>query len=279
MDVTHHLPHTPHSPRTPSSPAEQKILEFICAQDRFTYSDVAEHCDTSSWARRIFLRELQRDGVIKASAREGKTQYFAVVRTDVRAVLQGNESSIKLPPVEPHGAEEKAIWTYIHDHAYFTFEDIARVCVVGAIRTRFMGRLRKHGIIREWSRSQGKIFYTAKQPEDLREQAKAVRASDEGAIWTAIRHQKKFRPVDLFAALSPARPDITQGDILSYCRVLRTSGYLRASARTRSRKMCPETSLILTRNTGPLPPQQKRMTVVIDSNEDKIIYASGGRLQ
>ncbi|MEP4039060.1 transposase domain-containing protein [Pseudophaeobacter sp.] len=147
------------------------------------------------------------------------------------------------------------------------------------VHTRFMGRLRKHGIIREWSRSQGKIFYTAKQPEALRDQAKAERASDEGAIWTAIRHQKKFRPVDLFAALSPARPDITQGDILSYCRVLRTAGYLRASARTRSRKMSPDTSLILTRNTGPLPPQQKRMTVVIDSNEDKIIYASGGRLQ
>lgn len=266
-------------PRTPRDPSEQKILKYICAQDRFTYSDVAEHCDTSSWARRIFLKELQRQGMVVPSAREGKTQYFEVVRTDGRAVLKGDEGSIKLPPVEPCGQEEQAIWAYIHDHAYFTFEDIARVCVVGAIRTRFMGRLRKHSIIREWSRSQGKIFYTAKQPEDLRDQAKAERASDEGAIWTAIRHQKKFRPVDLFAALSPARPDITQGDILNYCRILRTSGYLQASARTRSRKMSPDTSLILTRNTGPLPPQQKRMTVVIDSNEDKIIYASGGRLQ
>ncbi|MGR3624241.1 hypothetical protein [Pseudophaeobacter sp.] len=199
---------------------------------RFTYSDVVEHCDTSSWAWRIFLKELQRDGVVVPSAREGKTQYFEVVRTEGRAVLQGNESSIKLPPVEPHGAEEKANWAYIHDHAYFTFEDIARVCVVGGICTRFMGRLRKHGIIREWSRSGGRIFYTAKQPEDLRDQEKAEHASDEGAIWTAIRHQKKFRPVDLFAALSPARPDITQGDILNYGRVLRTAGYLRASART-----------------------------------------------
>lgn len=275
MDVTHRSPHTPRTPRIPRDPAEQKILEFICAQERFTYSDVAEHCDTSSWARRVFLKELQRQGMIKPCAREGKVQYFAVIRPKDDA----SRSLIELPPIQPNGAEEKAIWTYIHDHAYFTFEDIARVCVVGAVRTRFMGRLRKHGIIREWSRSQGKIFYTAKQPEDLRDQAKAERASDEGAIWTAIRHQKKFRPVDLFAALSPARPDISQGDILSYCRVLRTAGYLRASARTRSRKMGPETSLILTRNTGPLPPQQKRMTVVIDSNEDKIIYASGGRLQ
>ncbi len=262
------------TPRTPRDPSEQVILAYICAQDRFTFAQVAEHCATSSWSRRVFLKELQRDGLVKPCAREGKTQYFEIVR----AKGQPPHQLIELPPIQPHGAEEKAIWSYIHGCACFTFEDVARICVVGAIRTRFMSRLRKHGIIREWSRSGSKIFYTAKKPEDVREHAKTVRATDEGAIWTAIRHQRKFRPIDLFAALSPARPCISQDDILQYCRILRTAGYLRASARIRSRAMRADTSLILIRNTGPLPPQRKRMTVVIDSNEEKIVYAPGGRL-
>lgn len=257
---------------SPRKPHEQEILDFILSRARFTYPEVIKHCDASGWACRTYLKELKREGVVVPFEREGNTQFF-------KAALPNGQTTVDLPTITPQGDEEQAIWDYIHKRPYFTFEDIAMVCAVGAIRTNFMRHLRKRGIIREWGRNEGKIFYSVKQPEDARTFAKDIRATGEGAIWTAIRHQKKFRPIDLFAALSPARPDIRLDDIIGFCRVLRNAGYLRASARLRSRNLNSETNLLLLKNTGPLPPQQKRMTVVIDNNQDKIVYAPGGRLQ
>ncbi|MFV1492372.1 hypothetical protein VWX97_15565 [Phaeobacter sp. JH18-32] len=257
-------------------PCEQSVLKFIKSRDRFTYSEVAEHCPGTKSEREIFLRSLLRDGTVKPCGREKNVRFY---RYDPPQANISGATGLETPAAfGPKCDEERQIWSFIHDRIYFTIEDLASVCAVGAIRTRFVSELRRHEIIREWGRSDGKIFYTTKTRQEAREHAKSMRATADGAIWITIRQQKKFRPIDIFAALSPARPDVSKDDILAYCRVLRAAGYLRPSARTRSREMQDDTLLILIRDTGPLPPQKKRMTVVVDSNEDKIVYAPGGRL-
>lgn len=261
---------------SPRTPAELEIFNFILSRAKFTYAEVAEHCDTSDWARLVFLRMLQRIGLVAPCCKEGRTQFYSVTPSSEPSTALSELAT--LPPPEPKSDEEKAIWNFVTERPYFTFEDVAMVCVIGAIRTRFMGLLKKHDLIREWGRSDGKVFYTTKTQEELRELAREARETPEGVIWTAVRHQKKFRPIDLYAAIAPARPDIEQSQILAYCRLLRKSGYLRASARLKSRKLSTGTGLLLVRNTGPLPPAEKRVSVVIDGNEDKIVYALGGRL-
>ncbi|EBA16382.1 hypothetical protein RSK20926_21694 [Roseobacter sp. SK209-2-6] len=159
---------------------------------------------------------------------------------------------------------------------FFTTEDVAGICPIEATRSRYLSRLKNAQAIRVWGRSEGKVFYTAKTPDEIRNGATDKRNSKEGVIWTAIRRQKRCRPIDLFAALAPARPDISKRKILEYCRVVRKAGYLRVSARTRQLKEAPP--LLLIKNSGPLPPHNQSMTVVIDPNEEKIVYAPGGRL-
>lgn len=286
---------------TTSNPAEKEILEFIQTRLRFTHQDVAAHCEASDWARQNFLRELQRRGVVNEAGREGNTQFYTAwghdEAKDIIAAANGHEldtawsqtrlgklldkmrasgAEVELPSAEPRTPEEQAIWKYISERPYFTNDDVATICASETIRTRFLNRLKQSGVMRVWGRSEGKAFLTVKTPEEARQEAKSKRATKEGALWTAIRQQRRFRPVDLLAALSAARPDISQKFILDYCRTLRRAGYVRTASRTRNLKT--ETPLVLIKNTGPLPPQKRSMTVVIDTNDDKIVYAPGGRL-
>ncbi|KIC09963.1 hypothetical protein RA19_12375 [Leisingera sp. ANG-M1] len=281
--------------------AEKEILEFIQTRLRFTHQEVAAHCEASDWARQNFLRALQRKSVVTECGKDGRVQFYTVWGTDqandIIVAANGHELDtawsqnrlakllermhqagidIELPTAEPRGPEEWEIWKYISERPYFTSADVASICASETIRTRFLKRLKQTRVMRVWGRSQGKTFLTVKTPEETRKDAKGKRGTKEGTIWSAIRHQRRFRPIDLFAALSSARPDISQKYILEYCRMLRRAGYLRNAARTRGMKN--ETPLFLIKNTGPLPPQRRNMTVVIDTNGDKIVYAPGGRL-
>lgn len=286
---------------TPRNAAEQEILEFIQTRLRFTQKEVATYCEASDWVRQNFLRALQRKGVITECGKDRHAQFYTAWGAEeakeiidaangqeldtawaqarlskLLARMHQTETAIELPTAEPRGPEEQAIWKYISERTYFTSDDVASICASETIRARFLARLKQAGIVRVWGRSQRKTFLTVKTQEEARKDAEGKRQTKEGAIWSAIRLQRRFRPVDLFAALSPARPDISQVYIRDYCKTLRLAGYLRTAARTRVLKN--DTPLVLTKNTGPLPPKKRSMTVVIDSNEDKIVYAPGGRL-
>ena len=281
--------------------AEKEILEFIRTRLRFTHHEVATHCEASDWARQNYLRALQRKGMVTECGKDGSVQFYTVwgvdQANDITAAANGREldtawsqnrlaklldrirqagTDIELPTAEPRDPEERAIWIYISERPYFTSADVASICASETIRTRFLNRLKQTGVMRVWGRSQGKTFLTVKTREEARQDAKGKRGTKEGAIWSAIRQQRRFRPVDLFAALSPARPDISQKYILDYCRMLCRAGYLRNAARARGMKN--ETPLFLIKITGPLPPQRRNMTVVIDANDDKIVNAPGGCL-
>ena len=281
---------------TTRNAAEKEILEFIQTRLRFTHHEVATHCEASDWARENFLRALQRQGVVTECGRDGCTRFYTVWGVDeakeIIAAANGREldtawslqrldqllgkmretgAEVEIPTPEPSSPEERQIWKYISERPYFTSADVAAICAAEAIRTRFLNRLKQTGVLRVWGRSEGKTFLTVKTPQEARQDAKGKRGTKDGAIWTAMRQQRRFRPIDLYAALSPARPDISQEYILKYCRTLRLAGYLRIAARTRVLKA--ETSLFLMKNTGPLPLQKRTITVVIDSNSGKIVYA------
>ncbi len=290
---------------TPRNAAETEILEFIQTRLRFTNQDVAEHCKASDWVRTNFLNTLRHNGFVTVCGMEGNTKIFtahspretqtvvtsskgkdlgaAAYQTklsELMGKMHGTDAagaSAELSEIGPFNEDEQAIWDFVSGRDYFTFADAAAVCPVESVRRRFFKRLRQSGVLRDCGRRLGVRLMTVRKTVEIRENAKDMRSTKDGAIWSAIRQMRRFRPVDLYAALSPARSDISQKDILDYCRTLRLAGYLRTSARTRVLKN--ETPLSLMKNTGPLPPQKRSMTVVIDTNDDKIVYAPGGRLE
>ncbi|MFV1599280.1 MULTISPECIES: hypothetical protein [Phaeobacter] len=282
--------------------AEQEILDYISTRLRFTHAEVATYCGASEWTRQNYLRALQRQGVVRECGKDGYATFYTVFDPVEAQQLAGtgnpheldaerskkrlaalietmNETGpnhLEMPSPEPRSPEEAQIWKYINDLAYFTTKDLETVCAAETIRTRFFQRLRQSKAVRVFGRGNGETYYTTRSPSEVRDSAKSKRDSVEGIMWTAIRRQKRFRPIDLFAAIVPARPDITQKAILAYCRTLRLAGYLRAAANNRG--LGEDTPLRLIKDSGPLPPVKRSMTVVVDSNDEKIVYAPGGRL-
>jgi len=100
--------------------------------------------------------------------------------------------------------------------------------------------------------------------------------SKEGRIWCAIRSARKFTPLDLRFSLSQGAEAISLEDIQRYCSMLARAGYLSVLRKARPDKYIARYQL--TNNSGPMPPVEKRVTVVIDTNKERIVYAPGGLL-
>lgn len=88
--------------------------------------------------------------------------------------------------------------------------------------------------------------------------------SDVGNMWTAMRAMATFSPVDLAAQASTEEIEVTLVRARDYCGVLLRHGYLKVV-----RKAVPgvrEPIYRLIRNTGPVAPREKRVTVIEDIN-------------
>lgn len=86
----------------------------------------------------------------------------------------------------------------------------------------------------------------------------------EGNMWAAARQMSTFSPVDLAAHAATDDLAVTLEEARAYCRVLMRGEYLKVV-----RKAVPgkkEAIYRLRRNTGPLPPRERRVTGVWDAN-------------
>lgn len=280
---------------------EQDVLSFMRTRLHFTISELDKFCGGSKWKRENYLRRLEREGFVRRCGRDGKTQFFTIWGEEdfasgevpgppldsaassskrLNRLIEKARSAgaeIDTPAEGPSTPEEEEIWRYVSKRPYFLLADVETACPTSknAI-ARFFRRLRNANVLRVWGLSEGKTFYTVKTDEEARDEARGKRGTKEGAIWTALRLQKRCRPKDLHAALKPARPDIGLKCVIDYCRVLRMAGYIKLS--NRSRLLDGNSPIFLIKDTGPLPPAKQRMTVVVDTNSDKIVYAPGGRL-
>lgn len=285
----------------PKDDAEAEILDFLRSRPRVTYAEVALACSASDWKRSNYLRALRRSGHLKPCARDGAKQYYTIMdeheanrlaaTSDQDALaaewsaqqLRRKLNAPEIKAVEPATATggfnpyQRAIWTYVSGLNRFTKDDVARTCPgPEAARENFLRQLAGKGMIFTWGRVGATTYYTTRDPARAQEKARAARRSMEGEIWTAMRIQKSFTALDLHAALHPACPDLTQRQVQDYCSLLTKAGYLRALRKARHNG--PAAAYRLVRDTGPLPPTSHRVSVVIDGNDDRIVYAPRGRL-
>lgn len=99
-------------------------------------------------------------------------------------------------------------------------------------------------------------------------------ASPERRLWTAMRQLPQFTARDLVDHSGLGAP-IGLREAMTYCSMLATAGYLRVIKRGNTKGRLAVYRLI--RNTGPLPPREKRVRAVWDDNESGITYVAGGR--
>lgn len=91
-----------------------------------------------------------------------------------------------------------------------------------------------------------------------------VKQTPEGNMWAAARQMATFSPLDLAAHAATDDMAVTVEDAKSFCRVLMRGAYLKVV-----RKAVPgkkEAVYRLRRNTGPLPPRERRVTGIWDAN-------------
>lgn len=289
--------------KTPNEAAEKdEILTFVRGRLRFTVGEISTNCSMPEWRMQNFVRQLKRDGLFTACGRSGRAQYLTVwgakAATDIinaartgeisetwakgylaRVATQQPESDtsqeVKAPEIR--SAREQEIWDYIRHQPFFTKDDVDTASA-GSPNSRdaFLKRLRDCGLVQVLHKGSSKVLYSAQSRDDARIAASELRAKPEGAIWQVMRINRRFTAQDLQAALFASRPDISAKKILDYCRVLRRAGYI--TAQGNPAKLLGTTSFTISKNTGPLPPVETKLTVLVDTNENKIVHAPRGRL-
>jgi len=280
---------------------EQELLDFMRSQLRFTELDVATHCSAKDNVRDRFLQMMRESGAIVSCGSDGR-QHFLTTWGEAEAeniealaktgslsektsharlltlieIASAEGVHVDIPTRTPRSPEEAKIWRYIAKRPYFTTADVEAVFPLDPImRTGFLRRLKAAKLIRYWGRDGAKVYYTTQSARDGRDAARDLRATVEGAIWTAIRIKKRFRPSDILTALRQSREEITMGDVTRYCRTLILAGFIKPPKPTT--RITGDTPLLLINNAGPLPPQKRSMTVIVDPNEDKIVYSPMGQ--
>lgn len=96
------------------------------------------------------------------------------------------------------------------------------------------------------------------------------RSSPEAALWTAMRTMRRFEPIDLITALKASDADVDLDAAKRYCNILLKARYLRCISKAVTGRR--DARYTLTIDSGPLPPVQRRMTVLVDPNEERVAW-------
>lgn len=94
-----------------------------------------------------------------------------------------------------------------------------------------------------------------------------------GNMWTAMRGLRSFSPRDIAAHATSELTVVTLEMAQSYCQMLVRASYLRVMDKAIPGRRDAVYRLI--RNTGPRPPVERRVRVVIDENQQKIVHIAG----
>ncbi|MBR3371197.1 MAG: hypothetical protein IKG52_11275 [Rhodobacteraceae bacterium] len=113
------------------------------------------------------------------------------------------------------------------------------------------------------------------RPAPARRDGSAIRhESVAGNMWRSMRGLRVFTPTDIAAHSNTPTCHVTLAAAQEYCQMLARAGYLKVE-----RKAVPgrrEAAYRLTRNTGPLPPRERRVRAVYDENLCEFTHMAGG---
>lgn len=92
----------------------------------------------------------------------------------------------------------------------------------------------------------------------------------EENMWTAMRRQPVFTPTILAAHACVDEMSVSPEEAQAYCRSLLAAGYLRVVIKARPPRT--EATYRLIRNTGRLPPVERRLRAIVDQNTEEVHF-------
>lgn len=98
--------------------------------------------------------------------------------------------------------------------------------------------------------------------------------SVEGNLWRSMRGLNMFSPVDLSTTATTEDTSVTEEEAHKYTQALLKAGYLCVRQKAVPGKRPAIYQLV--KNTGPRPPEVKRLRVVVDHNENRVHHGLEG---
>lgn len=188
---------------------------------------------------------------------------------------------------ENAAAENAAIWATakrLGEFSYHSLSAEARITVE-----------RSTALVRGWQRTRlavfdrvgergRKIFRLRPDAEQIDLPANlivqpSVESADEN-MWRSARMLTSFGPLDLAFHSTTPSVTVTEDMAMRFCQMLLKGGYLKVVRKAvvkRSRGSLIRTPAVyrLVKNNGPIPPIERRVTVVFDANIGEYTYVAG----
>ena len=247
--------------KTPGYKAE--IMLLLKQRMMFTRAEIAAETGVPKWAHTLILDELFADGTVRVVGRVGNSDLLSLFAT---------HDSGRIAIASPD--DFNRLMAFMKSHRKFTRHEFHSVeNVSGVAVRRVFTELKTSGILRQVGKSGNLPLYSIYSQEAELKGKADQRLSKEGRMWTAIRIFKVFTPQDLEISLAGTDEPIKPADIQKYCSVLVRAGFLRTLLKAIPGKRPARYQLV--RNSGPLPPVRKRVTVVFDPNRECIIQPEG----
>lgn len=250
---------------TKSELLEAEILNIMQERTLFTCADVAAQVTAHMQACSKAIGNLIDQGKIRIVGQAGKSRLLSVYGTD--------NMSGRFDMASP--ADLNTLMKFMNRTERFTraeFLDVENVSKSAANRVFVV--LRGAKLLKDAGKSGNFPLYTIRNHDPRAALSEESRFSNEGRLWTAMRILRVFTPQDLEASLFGTGDAIRQSQIQSYCSLLSRAGFLRVLQKAIPKKRVARYQLV--RNPGPLPPVQKRVTVVFDPNEERFIHQGTG---
>ncbi|MVO18261.1 hypothetical protein [Parasedimentitalea huanghaiensis] len=282
---------------TPPGPQEEEIWRFVRSRQVFTHAEVAAFCSAADWKRTNYLRKLARLNLVTLYQRRCRLCYYTAQDP---ATLSGEASQIDSSaqdaqwradtlnckisagadiaqsgqPWTPETAEDQTLWDFVRAQIRFTRDYVlAQKLAPDNKVTLFLRALESAGLLHSAGFENGRPYFTALTSVEIMHSAKDKRLTKEGRIWTAMRAASKFTIEDLLITFAGLEEEFSEKSIRSYCATLQKAGYLKDTRRGRVKAQSVRYHLV--RDTGPLPPTVKRVPVVTDPNEGRVVYVQG----
>lgn len=191
-------------------------------------------------------------------------------------------------------AEARAIWGTARRLGTFSYGQLAVEAHIAIHRaTQLVKGWEKQRLVEEvepdsTATARRKFFKLTVRAEEIDLPANLVVAplpqTPEETMWRTVRMQRAFTARDVAALSTTPDVTVTEDDAHRYLQVLLRGGYLRVVKQGSVRRsggslIRMHATYRLVRNTGPIPPVERRVVAVWDGNEEQFVHLAGGSIQ
>lgn len=181
---------------------------------------------------------------------------------------------------EMRRARHELTWRAAQRLGEFTYDSLAQEAEASRSSVQsIVASWERQGVVTRGPHGRGrlirfKVVADSPRPEWQRADGRARREETvQGNCWTAMRRLKEFTPTDIAANIHSERCPVSVDDARAYCQMLSRAGYLRVVRKAMPGKR--EAAYRLIRETGPLPPRERRVRAVWDDNLCDFTHLAG----